>query len=172
MTAGRRLAALATVLTAGSVASCQPNQDTGGEAAARSAVRDYIASVDARSGGRLCREMAPGALANLAVPKHQGSCAASLAASIGYRDPRGYPIWRHTRLQRFRSVALEGTTARATVRVKTTFADGREPSIEDDVIYLDGGDGRWLVAKPSATLYRAIGAPSPPISAFRPPGGG
>lgn len=169
MNAGRRLAAFAIVLAAGSVASCQPNQDTAGEAAPKSAVRDYVAAVDARSGRRLCGEMAPGALANFALPKREGSCAASVGASIGYRDPRGYPVWRHTRLQRFRSIALDGTTARATVRVKTTFAGGREPSIEDDVIYLDKGGGRWLVAKPSATLYRAIGAPSPPISAFRGP---
>ena len=39
----------------------------------------------------------------------------------------------------------------------THFAGDREPSVEDDLIYLRNEDGRWLIVKPSATLYRAIG---------------
>jgi hypothetical protein len=51
----------------------------------------------------------------------------------------------------------------------THFADNREPSIEDDVIYLRRGAGRWLIAKPNATLYRAIGVGNIPPSALAPP---
>ena len=39
----------------------------------------------------------------------------------------------------------------------THFAGNREPSVEDDLIYLRNEGGRWLIVKPSATLYRAIG---------------
>ena len=45
----------------------------------------------------------------------------------------------------------------------------REPSIEDDVIYLRRVGGRWKIAKPSATFYRAIGARDVPIAALRAP---
>ncbi len=165
--AGPTLAA--AVIAAGCVASCRPNQEAGAEAGVRQAVRGYVEALDARSGGRVCSVIASDALAKLAVPKRRGSCAASIAASIGYRDPRGYPVWRRTDLERFRSIALGEGTARATVRVKTIFADGREPSIEDDVVYLTQRDDRWLIAKPSATLYRAIGASTPPLSALRAP---
>ena len=48
--------------------------------------------------------------------------------------------------------------------VVTRFADRDEPSVEDDIVYLprpaDNSD--WVIAKPSATLYRAIGAEAPP----------
>ncbi len=169
MTARLAAALIGAALVSGSLASCRANQEPGSEAAAKRAVRDYIAALDARSGRRVCDEMAPGALADLALPKREGSCASSIAASIGYRDPRGYPVWRRTRILRFRSLDVQDTTARATVTVKTTFADGREPSIEDDVVYLTRGGASWTIAKPSATLYRAIGSSTPPLSALRAP---
>jgi hypothetical protein len=49
------------------------------------------------------------------------------------------------------------------------FAAGREPSIEDDVVYLRRDDGRWLIVKPSASFYRAIGARDVPVTALTPP---
>ena len=52
----------------------------------------------------------------------------------------------------------------------TRFADRDEPSVEDDIIYLAARDGDWLIAKPSATLYRAIGADVPPSVLLRPDG--
>ena len=54
--------------------------------------------------------------------------------------------------------------------VITRFADRDEPSIEDDVVYLGrlARRRRVWVSKPSATLYRAIGAEVPP-SALTPP---
>ena len=164
---GPALAAL--VIAAGCLASCRPNQETAGEAGVRQAVRGYVSALDARSGRGVCDAVASDALAKLALPKNRGSCPASIAASIGYRDPRGYPVWRRTRILRFRSLDVHDATARATVTVKTIFADDRDPSIEDDVVYLTRSGGRWTIAKPSATLYRAIGAGTPPLSALRAP---
>ncbi len=161
-------AVLCAAVAALALASCQPNHEPSA-AAAQGTVRDYVAAIDARDGQRLCALFEPGALDHLKLPKRAGSCAGSVAASIGYRDPRGYPVWRRTRIERFRSIVVHGSTARATVTMRTTFADNREPSIEDDVIYLDRSGAKWLVAKPSATIYRAIGAASPPISALAPP---
>jgi hypothetical protein len=43
--------------------------------------------------------------------------------------------------------------------------------VEEDVIYLQRVGGRWLLAKPSATLYRAVGYAQPPLRAFSPPAG-
>ena len=51
----------------------------------------------------------------------------------------------------------------------TRFADNREPSVEDDVVYLRRQGGRWLIAKPSATLYRAIGVGNIPPQVLAPP---
>ena len=53
--------------------------------------------------------------------------------------------------------------------VVTTFADRDERSVEDDVVYLVRAGGRWLVAKPSTTLYRAVGIADVPPSVISPP---
>ena len=51
----------------------------------------------------------------------------------------------------------------------THFAGNREPSVEDDLVYLRNEDGRWLIVKPSATLYRAIGVGDIPPQVLAPP---
>ena len=52
--------------------------------------------------------------------------------------------------------------------VVTRFSDRSEASIEDDVIYLVRPQGRWLVAKPDSTLYRAVGIADVPVGALTP----
>jgi hypothetical protein len=61
--------------------------------------------------------------------------------------------------------------ARVSATVTHHFSDRKYVSVEDDVIYLEKSGGRWLLAKPSATLYRAVGYDSPPLVAFTPPSG-
>ena len=51
--------------------------------------------------------------------------------------------------------------ARISATVTHHFSDRKYVSVEDDVIYLQRVGGRWLLAKPSATLYRAVGYPGP-----------
>jgi hypothetical protein len=51
----------------------------------------------------------------------------------------------------------------------THFAGNREPSVEDDLIYLQSQGRRWLIAQPSATLYRAIGVGDIPPQVLAPP---
>ena len=52
----------------------------------------------------------------------------------------------------------------------TRFADRGEVSVEDDVVYLVREDGAgWLIAKPSSTLYRAVGIADVPPSVLAPP---
>ena len=131
-------------------------------------VRSFVAALDARDGERACTLIAPEALDDLELPRPGASCAASLEASIGYRDPRGLPVWEGAEIANVRSVELDAATAKVVARVVTHFADRDEPSIEDDVVYLTTAAGDWLIAKPSATLYRAIGAEVPP-SALTPP---
>ncbi|HEX5955805.1 MAG TPA: hypothetical protein VFY37_07710, partial [Solirubrobacterales bacterium] len=140
------------------------------EREAERTVRAYVAALDARDGERVCELIAPGALEELELPRPRAGCAAALEASIGYRDPRGLPVWEGAELARVASLELAGDTAKVVATVVTRFADRDEPSIEDDVVYLGRlGDGdRWWVSKPSATLYRAIGAEVPP-SALTPP---
>jgi hypothetical protein len=43
--------------------------------------------------------------------------------------------------------------------------------VADAVLHLERLAGRWVLAKPSGTLYRAVGYATPPLSAFRPPPG-
>jgi hypothetical protein len=132
-------------------------------------VRAYVAALDARDGERACALFVPGALSEVRFPRDRGTCASSLSASIGYRDPRGFPVYRSARIARIPAVTIDGTTARVTATTVTRFADNREPSVEDDLVYLRKQGAPWLIAKPSATLYRAIGVGNIPPRVLAPP---
>jgi hypothetical protein len=137
------------------------------EEAAQRAVRTYIGALNAKDGETLCSLLAPKALDEVELPLRRGSCPASMSASIGYRDPRGLPVWESTEITGLR-VEIAGESAKAVVGVVSEFAD-REPSIEDDIVYLTRNGPRWLLAKPSATLYRAVGIADVPVSVLSPP---
>jgi hypothetical protein len=142
--------------------------DAGQRRVAR-AVRSYVAALNSRDGARACSLFLPHAFAGVHWPHDRGTCPGSLSASIGYRDPRGFPVYRSSRVARVSAVAANGADARITATIVTRFADNREPSVEDDVVYLHELDGRWLIAKPSATLYRAIGVGDIPPQVLAPP---
>jgi hypothetical protein len=135
---------------------------------AAASVRRYIDALDAHDGAVVCKLLAPGAIDAVELPVDRGSCAASLRASIGYRDPRGLPVWASARIRGMR-VEVDDPSAKVVAHITTTFADRDQPSFEDDIVYLTrGGDG-WLVTKPSSTLYRAVGIADVPLSVFSPP---
>ena len=144
---------------------------TARERAAERTVRDYVAALDSGDGVAVCALLAPGALASLELPEPRAGCADSLSASIGYRDPRGLPVWDGARVSRVRVVDLSaaGDEAKVVATVVTRFADRAEASVEDDIVYLVRQGGRWLVAKPSSTLYRAVGIADVPPSVLSPP---
>jgi hypothetical protein len=129
----------------------------------------YVGALNDRDGGAACRLFVPGALAEVDFPRDRGACAASLSASIGYRDPRGFPVYDRSRVGRVPSVTIDGSEARVVATTVTHFAGNREPSVEDDLIYLRSQGGRWLIAQPSATLYRAIGVGDIPPEVLAPP---
>jgi hypothetical protein len=153
-----------------------PRLDPGQREVAR-VVRAYVAALDARDGRRVCGLFIPGALAEVDFPRDRGSCAASLSASIGYRDPRGFPVYDRSRIARIPSVTVDGSeagnhsgaNARVVATTVTHFAGNREPSVEDDLVYLRNEDERWLIVKPSATLYRAVGVGDIPPQVLAPP---
>jgi hypothetical protein len=123
-------------------AATAPDEDeeTGGaseqERQVERVVRSYVEAINAKDGQTIC-ELVPGVSEELELPEDRGSCEASIAASIGYRDPRGFPVWKSSEVERVRS-------------------------IEDDTIYLQDRGHGWLLAKPSATIYRAVGYPDVP----------
>ena len=132
-------------------------------------VKAYITALDADDGAALCRLFAPGALRGVKLPVHRGSCAATLAASVGHRPPHGAPRWLGTKLlDADKVVVVRGGDGRLTGTVVHKQA-GSEPSIEDDVVFLRKEDGRWLLAKPSLTFYRAIGEENVPVTVLSPP---
>lgn len=134
------------------------------------AVGRYIAALNADDGAAVCSLLGPGALRGVPLPARRGSCAATLTASIGHPPPDRAPRWRHTTLVDADSVVLvRGGDGRLTGTVVHRFAGSREPSIEEDVVYLRRRHARWLLAKPSATFYRAIGARDVPLTALTPP---
>jgi len=133
------------------------------------AVRRYVDGLDARNGEAVCSLFVPGALDGVRLPRERGHCGASLTASIGYRDPRGFPVYAGSRVARIASVKIAGSNARTVATTVTRFTGNREPSIEDDVVYLERRGARWLIAKPSATFYRAIGTGDIPPSVLAPP---
>ena len=133
-------------------------------------VRFYIDALDRHDARLVCELLEPGALRLSELPVRRGGCPSSLAASIGRRRPGGTPAWKRTTIAEIRAVSVEGVGARVTATVVHRFADRKYTSVEDDVIYLRPAGERWLLAKPSATLYRAVGYPEPPLRAFEPPG--
>jgi hypothetical protein len=142
---------------------------TGLERAAMRTVEDFVAALDARDGALACSLLAPGALSELRLPHPKGGCAVSLEASIGYRDPRGLPVWKHAEVTQVGLPELEGETAKVVGTVITRFADREEVSVEDDVFYLQRAANGWALAKPSSTLYRAVGIADVPPTVLSPP---
>lgn len=133
-------------------------------------VHRYVDSIDTGDGAAVCALLAPGALRGIHLPVRRPSCAASLRASIGHPGPAGSPRWLRTTLVDADSVVrIEGGLGRFTGTVVHRFAGSREPSIEDDVIYLRRVGRGWRIAKPSATFYRAVGIRDVPIAALTPP---
>jgi hypothetical protein len=124
-------------------------------AAATGAVRSYIAALNRRDAARVCALI------------EQGGCH----ASIGSRPAGGGPAWRRTEIVAMKPESLGDDRARVTTTVTHRFSDRKYVSVEDDVIYLEKSGGRWLLAKPSATFYRAVGYAQPPLGAFAPPPG-
>ena len=131
-------------------------------------VREYVAALDARNGKRVCELLAPGSIAKLELPRRKGSCAASVRASVGYKDPRGLPVWEGAKVASV-NTKVTRNEARAVATVVTRFSDRDQPSLEDDVIYLTRSGQLWKIAKPSSTFYRAVGIADVPPSVISPP---
>ena len=140
------------------------------EREAAATVRRFIDALNGGDGEALCALFEPGALDAVDFPRERGSCAATLAASIGYRDPKGLPVWRRSEVTDAISAQVSGDEARVVATVFTIYEDVREPSIEDDIVYLRASGDEWSIAKPSATLYRAVGIADVPPSVLAPPG--
>lgn len=143
------------------------------ELAATKAARSYVEAIDARRGRKLCGAFEPGSdepQERLDLPETRQSCSASFEASFGYEGNDGQPAWARSEMTEDVSAQTDGDSARVVATVFTEYADVREPTVEDDIIYLSRATGRWLVIKPSATLYRAVGIADIPLAAIRPPG--
>jgi hypothetical protein len=134
-------------------------------------VSDYIGALDRHDAARVCALLAPGTLDLSGLPNRRGGCRSSLRASIGTRPRGGAPAWRKTTLVEVKPEDLGDGRARVSATVTHHFSDRKYVSVEDDVIYLQRIGPRWLLAKPSGTLYRAVGYPEPPLDAFTPPPG-
>jgi hypothetical protein len=143
----------------------------GDRSAVTTVVADYIDALDHHDAARVCALLAPGSLDLNDLPKRRGGCRSSLRASIGTRPRGGGPAWRRTSLYEVKAEDLGDDRARVRATVTHHFSDRKYVSVEDDVIYLEKLGGRWLLAKPSGTLYRAVGYPQPPLRAFAPPQG-
>ena len=140
-------------------------------AAVTAVVSDYVAALNRHDAARVCSLLAPGSLEVRDLPRHRGGCRASLGASIGARPPSGGPAWRRTQVVEVKTERLSDNRARVSATVTHHFSDRKYVSVEDDVIYLERVGGRWRLAKPSGTLYRAVGYRSPPLRSFSPPAG-
>ena len=147
-----------------------PAPSSDDETAAAEAARGYVDAIDARDGRGVCGAFAPGGIGTLKLPEERGSCPASMEASLGFEGKDGQPVWDHSEMTQDVSALIDGDSARVVATVFTEYADVREPTIEDDIIYLTRSGDEWLVVKPSATLYRAVGIADIPLSALQPPG--
>jgi len=139
------------------------------EREAAATVRAYVRALNSRDGERVCSLLAPGAIDQVDLPLERRDCAASLDASIGFGDPRGLAVWEGAEVLELAAVRTDGSEATVVATVLTRFADRPEPSIEDDVIHLTRDAGEWVLAKPSATLHRAVGVADVPPIVLSPP---
>jgi hypothetical protein len=147
-----------------------PSPSSEDELAAADAAREYVEAINERNGREVCGAFAPGGLGTLDLPAERGNCPASIEASLGYRDQKGQPVWDSSEMTEDLSAQIDGDSARVVATVFTEYADVREPTIEDDIIYLTRSGDRWLVVQPSTTLYRAVGTADVPLEALTPPG--
>ncbi len=143
-----------------------PGSDEGQVAAT---VTAYVSALNRHDAPASCALFAPGALRLSELPERRDGCEGSLRASIGTRPSGRGPAWKHTRIAEITAVSVAGGGVRATATVVHRFSDRRQPSIEEDVVYLERTRGRWLLAKPSTTFYRAVGYADPPLRALTPP---
>jgi hypothetical protein len=139
--------------------------------ATRTTVTRYIRGLDRHDARVVCALLAPGTLPLEDLPVDRGGCSRSLAASIGRPPAGGGPAWRRTTPVEIKAASLGDDRARVIATVTHHFSDRKYVSVEDDVVYLERVGGRWLLAKPSGTLYRAVGYPEPPLRALSPPAG-
>jgi hypothetical protein len=139
------------------------------ERQAERTARALVAALNDRDGARVCSLFVSGGLDEVELPERRGDCAGSMSASIGYRDPRGLPVWASAKVARVDVTEIDAASATLTVTVVTEFADRGQPSIEDDLVYLSRDGDRWRIAKPSSTLYRAVGVADVPPSVLTPP---
>jgi hypothetical protein len=144
---------------------------TADRSAVASVVSAYIRALDRHDAARVCALLVPGAMDLNELPKPHGGCRPSLRASIGTRPRGGGPAWHRTSLVELKTEDLGDGHARVSATVTHHFSDRKYVSVEDDVIYLERLGGRWLLAKPSGTLYRAVGYAEPPLRGFSPPPG-
>jgi hypothetical protein len=140
-------------------------------ASAVATVTDYIRALNRHDAAGVCALIAPGGLDLSLLPRRRGGCPSSLRVSVGTPPREGGPAWRKTTLVEAKPEDLGDGRARVSANVTHHFADRKYVSVEDDVIYLERSGSRWLLAKPSGTLYRAVGYASPPLDALRPPAG-
>ena len=145
-----------------------PAPSSADELAAADAARDYVRAINDRDGREVCGAFTPGGIGTLDLPADRGNCPASIEASLGYRK-KGQPAWDTSEMTEDVSAQIDGDSARVVATVFTEYADVREPTIEDDIIYLARSGDRWLVVQPSTTLYRAVGTADVPLEALAPP---
>ena len=138
-------------------------------AAVTSVVREYVAALNGGNAGRVCGLIERGSLDLDELPRRAGGCRGSVGGSIGTSPRGGGPAWRRTQIVEVKPERLDDDRARITATVTHRFSDRKYVSVEDDVIYLERVSGQWLLAKPSATFYRAVGYAQPPLRAFTPP---
>ncbi|HKG36727.1 MAG TPA: hypothetical protein VKA89_09850 [Solirubrobacterales bacterium] len=175
--AGDRGAAEASAGPASANEPSEPAPDAGVEdrpggprdQAAVALVRRYVTALDGGDGATICRIVAPKALRRVPLPRRRRTCAASVSASIGYRNPRGSPQWRGAAVVGPPAVTRAPYGARVVVPLRTRFADRAYVSREDDVVYLRPKGEGWQIAKPSAVFFRAIGRASVPPTVLAPP---
>ena len=136
---------------------------------ASAAVDAFLRDLDRGDATAICRAFDPGALNKVDFPKPGPNCPSTVEASLGYRDPRGLPVWKGSKPTGDISAQIDGDRARVTATVLTNYEDQRDSSVEDDVLYLRRIGERWILLKPSATFYRAIGVADVPLDAFKPP---
>lgn len=145
-----------------------PAPESTEERAAAAAARGYVRALARRDERAACAAFKPGALEDFEFPRGGPACASGVRASLG-TAAKGRPKWKRSVMTRDVSAAIEGDRARVVATVFTVYERIREPTIEDDIVYLDRVGDSWLVAKPSATFYRAVGIAEFPPSVLTPP---
>jgi hypothetical protein len=156
---------LAVVLLLGlTTGGCGGSPAEMGGATPEETARAYVEAINAKDGKTVCGLLVESAAYEFRIPDW-GECPKFVSAFIGYKEDSGSPGFNGATIVSLTDGETQGELR--SVKMRVAVESDRGADSFDDAIWLVERDGRWRLAKASATLYVAFsgGAPADVLAA-------